>query len=49
MPTREGTVVTVRRRGSSVLLTSSARPDVRVRRGWIRKANVADDRCYPKL
>lgn len=49
VPTREGTVVTVRRRGASVLLTSSARPDVVARRGWVRKANVADDRCYPKL
>ncbi len=49
VPTREGTVVTVRRRGASVLLTSGTRPDVVSRRGWVRKANVADDRCYPKL
>ncbi|MBL8948956.1 MAG: hypothetical protein JNK45_37640 [Myxococcales bacterium] len=47
--TRDGTVVTVRRRGAAVLLTSTARPDVLVRRGWVRRANVADERCYPKL
>lgn len=49
VPTRQGTEVTLRRRGAAVVLTTSARPEVFVRRGWVRRANVADDRCYPTL
>lgn len=42
-----GAAVSVRRASRLVHLVATPRADVVARRGWVRRSDVADERCYP--
>lgn len=43
-----GAAVSVRRSSRLVQLVATPRADVVARRGWVRRSDVADERCYPR-